>query len=490
MSDLTPQIREYARWLDERYPDVTFEELMDRLEPREGRPSWQWNGLLVALAAAVLVVLLGLLPFLVFLLSNQHTAPVVDRPTPPPTAPSTTIPNREGEAAPHRTQSSPALQVEGLEPAEVRTVETSLGTWTTLRYDGEVPDMETLFGPFSGAAVVETLPDLPNPGLQEADWHEPSTYGSAVVGQTAVSTASIAITFDWEALDPRLPMGPPRWVEGERALAFGHDDDPTLDVDLVAGVVEFRRRDTGELVLSLVPPDASITAQQLIGEGSTVASGRWTPEIWGLYVDNGETSDWVEPPWSGRAIDSVDVTALGDQFVLVASVRPDWEDEDRTPAIHTWRSTDGITWTQSGIPFEVAGFDRGSCSSPPGHCMGLDVEGDGDILSLRLLGDFGARFFVSADGAVWDEVELRIDGVIAAGPTRVSFGWMMLVEGDQMSCHVYISRDLRSWESFQLAPPFDPPGGGSSSCAMDGDHAIAHAAGTDTGSYWIGGFGG
>ncbi|HEX9863855.1 MAG TPA: hypothetical protein VGC03_02700 [Acidimicrobiia bacterium] len=477
MSDLTTQIREYATRLDERYPDVSPEELMERLVSRDSQPRRRWNGPLVAIAVAVLVVLLGVLTYLA---SSQQGSPVVDQPVRPPTVPSTSVTTQEGELATDITAASTlptvpsdptTMEVDGLEPAEVRTVETSLGTWTTLRYDGELADMEALFNPSFRPATFET-PAFPNPGLPEVDWHEHDTSGSAVVGQVAVSTASIGGTFDWETLGSRLPSGLPGWIEGERAIEF--DGGHVLDVDLVAGAVEFRRRDTGELALRLVPPDASISAQQLVGEGSRVASGRWEPEIWGLFVDNGETSGWVEPPWSGRAVDYVDGTAFGDQFVLVASVRPDWEEQNRSSIIRIWRSIDGANWTETGLSFDLDGFARD-----------LDVQGDEDSVSLRLEDDSGARLFVSTDGAVWDGVGVEIEGGVAAGPTRVSFGWMMVVEGDDTSCHVYISRDLRSWDSLQLAPLFDPPDGANWGCSIDGDHAIALAEG----SYWIGGFG-
>lgn len=87
MFDIETQIRFYAADLEELYPPVDHEDVLRRLEPVASRPHWVPNGLVVALAAAAAVILIGLVSAL---LVDQRIDPVVTQPSTPPRLPSHT----------------------------------------------------------------------------------------------------------------------------------------------------------------------------------------------------------------------------------------------------------------------------------------------------------------------------------------------------------------------------------------------------------------
>jgi hypothetical protein len=79
MPDLQTQLRQYARELDERYPDIEFEELLERIAPTRPRRFTTMRGPAVALAAAVVVLLV--IGGVSLLIGGTNEVDPVDEPT-------------------------------------------------------------------------------------------------------------------------------------------------------------------------------------------------------------------------------------------------------------------------------------------------------------------------------------------------------------------------------------------------------------------------
>lgn len=476
MPDLETQLRSYSEHLDQRYPEVTFEEIVGRrIKPRAPlRPVRVRRGLTVALASAFVVLLV--VGGLALLLFGGEEAPVVTTPEPPPT---TSVPEPSPEGS-----------------GESQPVETSMGTWVWTRFDGNAAEAEQMW-----LELVEPLPSeeplaleveypvqYPYPDDQYSDgltWHTHGLAGFAQFGGTTAMVGSIGIAVDWEAVYGdeidvwwdfesgrlRVERQAADRVESLAALVVSVTE---VASDLVA--MEFHDEETGELVLRLEGVDPNV-AETFLAYPYAPSPPVWEAEVWLLFADQGDgVGVWVEPPWQGMLVGSADVAVGPNGLVVAAVARPSLSSEERTSLLYLWGSRDGVVWEQLGSPISL------DVDHAP-----VDLVGDGDRL-VMLLAD---ALWTSTDGSDWQKVEANIGS--AGYPQYLAptgFGWAY-VDGslDEGKCKVWVSLDGVAWEQIPFAPRLEPQRAGAAGCRLQGDRVAAMSwSEGGSGSVWIGGF--
>jgi hypothetical protein len=473
MLDLETQIRRYGEHLEELYPPATLEQVVDRLErPTRLRapvgPLSPRRGVVVALVAALVVlVLVGAAALLVDRLGDP-TPPVVTEPEPSPT----TLPSPEA--------------------AETFSVEISLGTWTWTRIDGTAGEVEQMWLALAGPEPleVEYPVEYPYPDDRYSEglsWHAHGLAGFAQFGGTTTIVGSIGIEVDWEAAYDEMSAS---WdvdfgrlpvellsVDGVKSGAL------VVSVSGVAGdtvALEFHDRETGALVFRL-DEVAPVVAETFVAYPHAPYGGVWEAEVWLLFVDQGDgVGVWVEPPWQDLLVGSADVAVGPNGLVVAAWARPSSSSEEGTSLLHLWGSRDGVVWEELGSPI--------SLDLEADHEV-LDLVGGGDRLVMVLAGDM----WTSTDGSDWRRVEAnfgRVGWPRYLAPTN--FGWAYVVfgedgDGGSEACKVWVSPDGDTWERIPLAPSIEPEGAGAAGCRLVGDSVVAmHYSEGGTGSVWIG----
>lgn len=470
MPELETQLREYGGLLEEQYPDITFEEVVGRLAPVRRRSLGLRGGLALAVAAALLVlVALGGVALLGRLFGGPEP-PVITQP--------------EGTTTTILPPDDPEASAAGPEPSDVRSVETSLGTWTWIRYDGpDAAQGEAVRrrGSFFVPAHLQSPPsspavqDVPLPEIAGLSWHfdgKADTY--AQFGETRIAAFALGGEVQWSAfgIDGRR-----WWDRHTRTLEVGERIlEPTV-ISGDPGAVEFRDRETGEVVARLEANDPSVVAEQLVGEASSYPY--WGPVVWRLFVEGADGSGaWVEPPWQGLPVDVVGLETTADGFVAVATVRPPWSDEDRSSLLHTWRSPDGLAWEELGSPFSTRDI-----------VLELQLAGDGSRMVMALIGD-QVLLLGSIDGSRWEPSEAAPrGGWSGSGLRRADFGWVMTWYGDAEGCEVWISPNGVAWEQVPFAPSVSSgTGAGGIGCTWRGDVAIGQIDNADGSvrTIWVG----
>jgi hypothetical protein len=455
MPDLQTQIREYGQELDHQYPDIAFEELLGQVSPTRSRPSTTRRGLAIALAAAVVVVVLfgGIALLNVF---GGTESPVATLPEPTTTVPTdTTLPS--GVDLPQAT--------------EVESIKTSLGRWTWRHFGGALSELEDVTPAPSGLPVEAPLPaDTPPPAIADVEWVPNYATTASRNGVTVTAVSHFGVV-DWSTLVGENTL--PQWDRSARRLDLQGEETRALTIEVVRGTpdaVEFRYRDTGELVLQLEATDPTVVAEQLTGEASKGAIGYWGPVVWGLRVDDGEAS-WLEPPWRGLAVDFVKVVTTPDAMVLVAVGRPAWEESNRFSILWSWRSEDGRSWEPLGEPVQIDEIPTG---------LELAAK-DGQVVAL-LTADYQNNLVGLVDGTRWEVVQANIEGVYhTEGFGPVSWGWVLAGYRQAQEsgtwverCEVWISSDGLAWERIASAPDVSGIDGvTATACYIEGDRVVA-----------------
>jgi hypothetical protein len=482
MPDLQTQLRQYALELDQRYPDIEFSELAERITPSRRRRSTALRGPAVALVAAVVV--LAVIGGVALLYPFGPEAPVATRPTQPTTtSPVTVTAPAQSTAAsvpPAATLLPPGF--EPLEPTQVEHIDTSLGRWTWQRFDGLVSELEPITPEpsytWGGAAAP---PGTPTPVTEGVNWEEGTDVFAATLDGVTVMVASHFGRVDWTGVLSINPI----WDITTRTL---RDSSRSLSMDVVRGApdsVEFRDIDTGEVVLTLEATDPTIVAEQLTGEASR--GPYWGPVTWSLGVDDGDMS-WIEPPWQGLAVDHVRLARTSDNLILVAVGRPAWEDPNRSSILWSWRSDDGRTWHAMGDPVRI---DEVATE--------LEVATTGDQV-VAVLAGYGASPVALVGGSRWQPAEAIVDagGFLPYGFGATTWGWMLAGYRQEQAgtnwnelCDVWLSIDALTWERLAISPDVsamdDVMGTG---CYLSGDTVIAIQDTETDAVRWVGGLGG
>jgi hypothetical protein len=377
-------------------------------------------------------------------------------------------------------------------PSEVTSVETSIGTWTWTRFDGDPTTLAEIsrreFAAARGdtAAAPATLPDaacadIPFPQIEGLEWHDHcDAERVAGDGTTTVAPVSIGGTFNWasiygpEAGEPRpgRETGTLRVGDAELIAVFDLESDPRA--------VEFRDHETSELLLRLEATDPALTPELLAGDA--VWWYTWEVNVWMLYVDDGQGA-WVEPPWQGMRLSMLDVAYADGQFVAVALDPAGWYEEWRSTLLHSWSSPDGLVWEELAQPIDL---ERA--------VSGLDFVGDGDGLMLVLDAGSGpdqTLVWTSTDGVGWHDLEL---GIRSPGDlSRTGFGWAYL-SFPGATCDFWVSADGLDWEQILPTLVLEDPDlarigtTAGTSCWLVGDVVLALSEYETSGSFWVGRF--
>jgi hypothetical protein len=196
MPDLETQLRRYGDHLDERYRDVTFEEIVRGLkQPAPLRPLGLRRGLALALAAAfVVLVLVGGVALLTRLFGGE-ASPVVTVPEPSPTTSS--VPRSDDPAGDPRGP--------------------FLGTWVTTDLDGSTQTMTI------GASGDDAVEIVVHDDFASVCSGAPSTMTGTgrLEGAGELVIPSPVLTCD-DGSEPEALSGPP-FQEQLRNLTFIHD---------------------------------------------------------------------------------------------------------------------------------------------------------------------------------------------------------------------------------------------------------------------------
>lgn len=470
MLDLEDQVSRYAHHLDRRYPDVTFEEVVDRtLQPTFLGPlPVRRRGLVIALAvAAIVLVVVGGVAFFSGMLTPDPS-PVV---TFPEESPETTV-----------------VDPPEVEVGDQQAFDTSLGTWVWSRVD-TMSDQVDEADAYRSASMLPEVP-LPNiDGMSEwwrhLDWLERGA-SSASLGDVTITAAAVRGHVDWG----RLYSSGGEWVQGiwqsmdcraESApacpeqysileLSFHRNQYPNeviavLEASVLAGdpeAVEFRDQDTGELVLRLQATD-EVSAEMLL-RAAECHFFRCGVSVWKVYVD-GDDPGWVDPPWLGIPVEAVAITVTRDGFVMVGI---EWGHASQT--LYTWGSSDGVTWEELKASQHIEALS-GLHDTPRLH-----LGGERGLPMLVVSAAGLSRVWTSTDGSSWQPTQVDVSQIDAESFDALAMtksGWVVLAHGKTVTgkrCEVWISADGVNWK--QIPRPAETRRANSSQCSIVDDDTV------------------
>lgn len=473
MLDLEYQLRRYADEVERRYPDIAVDEIVGELRhtARLRRLPMPTQGTVIAVAAALVVLVLVGGVALFSRVIGTGPAPVVTGP--------------EGAPTTAPVESSSPWEIDGRQ-----MFDTPLGTWVWT-YVGEGWEVGRpllgLDGLSDPAPPDSALADVPLPQVDEIDWW-PRHYdkSTARFGEVEVTIIPVEGQVDWS----KFYAHDSGWVEGRYGpfpygrggwtilTAGRHIELPatleivaeevllaTLEVSLIPGdpdVVEYRDRDTGEIVLRLDATEPELSVEQLVRAGHSCGFFGCAVTVWRLLTDGAETV-WVDPPWLGLRVDHLAITAGTTGFVIAAV-----ENSSTSPMLHIWGSSDGRAWDTLGTPHPI--------EIPAGaEVIGLQLVGGGGLMQAVMnVGGAGRRhlslIWASTDGAEWLPVDIGVRlEVEQVGLTP--HGWVMVGHrpvGIGPGCEVWVSVDGVTWE--QVALPLGDAD--MSQCHLVGDTVV------------------
>lgn len=365
--------------------------------------------------------------------------------------------------------------------------------WGVVSSEGE-PSLST-YRYVGDSWVLVVVPDMEPPQTPGIIWNGPhldsaATYAGAVVVPLnfwgSVDWGAIYGTFEVSSWGPGdIPPQPPEAdLYGRSTVRVMHPDTgETIDeltVDVGEGsptLVEFRRKETGELVHTVVVEVTGPVEDllpQLIWGGLQHAA---------LMVDSGSGFEIVDVPW---AEDRTDMTAVvAAPFGLVAATMRQW-DEAEEGTLNLWRSSDGINWVDGGSPDIGSGVDW------------LVMHDAGDRLMMMVSRSAGYReeitFWTSSDGVAWAQTDIEIRDGYPDLITATERGYVMSVrtwsgadQGERLD--VWLSEDGVSWDPVEQSPNIAMRSEGWSSVWMLGDRLfVTRSTARGDSTLWVGEF--
>jgi hypothetical protein len=298
------------------------------------------------------------------------------------------------------------------------------------------------------AFPAQTLPSVPGMRWCCAS-ADPTPDGLATDGDTTLAIVPVTGSIDWDiAYGGRFGVA----LIGDHDLTMfeGTTSVGNLDVLFIPGdpgAVEFRDRDSGELVLRVEATDPAVPLREINGDVSI---------DWRLAVDSGDGFRAVEAPWQGLYLDSLDIAPGAGGFVAVGVDRPEWFQRDDAvgvvrPAsfepetgskVFAWRSVDGVAWEELPTP------DIG----PDAWYLLLAGDGERVVMALQTFTPTGVTVWTSTDGIGWTQTsslgDVGLDRLSAEGPGFVLISNPFSASG--WSYQVWLSGDGVSWEPVDL----------------------------------------
>ena len=306
------------------------------------------------------------------------------------------------------------------------------------------------------------VPEIEAPEIPGLTWNGPHLESAAMYEGVVVIPLNYWGSIDWEPIYGTFEV--PSWGPGEvppqppqadmystETVRIMHPDTgeilDELSVEIFEGsptVVEFRRKETGELMHTVtMEAPGSTSGEELIGE-----------LIWGgfqhtsLIVDSGAGFVVVEAPWSGDQPADTTVAGSSSFGLMAATIRhePSEVGEER---LTLWRSVDGIEWEYAGSP-ELGG-----------DVDWMTMHDAGDRLVLMVTRSSGFReeitYWTTSDGVAWAQADIEMRDAHPDLITETDFGYLLAArawsptsEGERVE--VWLSEDGVTWTVVEQSP--------------------------------------
>jgi DNA-directed RNA polymerase specialized sigma24 family protein len=312
------------------------------------------------------------------------------------------------------------------------------------------------------------VPEIEAPEIPGLAWNGPHLENAAMYEGIVVVPLNYWGSIDWEPIygtfevpgwgEEEVPPQPPHadMFNMETVRIVHPDTGATLDelsVEIFEGsptLVEFRRKETGELIHTVEVPAQGPTAGSESGEdlvGQLIWGGF---QYTSLLVDSGSGLVAVEAPWSGGGPADTTVAGSASFGLMAATIRhePSEVGEER---LTLWRSVDGIEWEYAGSPELGGGVDW------------MSIHDAGDRLILMAVGSSGFReefsYWTSSDGVAWAQIDIELREGHPELVTQTPFGYLLAARGwtpaggDRVE--VWLSEDGVDWTVVDQSPNTD-----------------------------------